>query len=84
MKYKINIKMISPIILVRNHWLTYGKWNCFLCKKYLKYLGMSWAQSIKDPYEDKFIKRHSLFIDRKTNYKKSVNLFWINLHSDLV
>lgn len=30
---------------------------------------------MKDPYEDNFIERHSLFVDRKTNYRKSVNLF---------
>lgn len=30
---------------------------------------------MKDLEEDNFIERHSLFIDRKTNYKNNFNLF---------
>lgn len=30
---------------------------------------------MKDLYEDNFIERYFLFVDRKINYRKSVNFF---------
>lgn len=61
-----------------------GNENLFPLQKYLKYLGINWTKKTKDLYEDNFIERHSFFVDRKTNYRKNIDLFWVKLYSGLV